>query len=50
VLFKGTIVFNVAHGLIGSEHENASAEKKLELVMDACKQGNAHNFIMKLPN
>ncbi|KAK9762520.1 hypothetical protein K7432_011664 [Basidiobolus ranarum] len=49
-LFKCTIAENIAHGLIGSPHENASMENKMELVQEACKIANAHDFIMLLPN
>jgi ATP-binding cassette subfamily B (MDR/TAP) protein 1 len=49
VLFSGTIYDNVAYGLLGTEHENATAEKKLELVQDACKDAFAHEFVEQLP-
>ncbi|KAJ3019962.1 GTPase-activating protein [Thoreauomyces humboldtii] len=49
VLFKGTLWENVAHGLVGSEEENLPKEKKMELIIEACKFANAHNFIMALP-
>ena len=49
VLFSGTVFDNVAYGLLGTEHENASAEKKLQLVRDACKDAFAHEFIEQLP-
>ncbi|ORX89508.1 ste6-like protein [Basidiobolus meristosporus CBS 931.73] len=49
-LFKCTIAENVAHGLIGTAYENESAEKKMELIEEACKMANAHGFIMTLPN
>jgi len=49
VLFSGTIFDNVAYGLLGTEHENASAEKKLQLVQDACKDAFAHEFVEQLP-
>ncbi|KAK9687675.1 hypothetical protein K7432_014694 [Basidiobolus ranarum] len=48
-LFRCTIAENVAHGLIGTPHENANEEKKLELIKEACKMANAHDFIMLLP-
>ncbi|RHZ65773.1 hypothetical protein Glove_311g34 [Diversispora epigaea] len=49
VLFNTTIAENVAHGLIGSKYENASEDKKRELIENACLMTNAHDFIMKLP-
>ena len=49
VLFSGTVFDNVAYGLLGTEHENASAEKKLQLVQDACKDAFAHEFVEQLP-
>ncbi|ORX90713.1 P-loop containing nucleoside triphosphate hydrolase protein [Basidiobolus meristosporus CBS 931.73] len=48
-LFKCTIAENVAHGLIGTPHEKASKEKQMELIEQACKMANAHDFIMTLP-
>lgn len=49
VLFSGTVFDNVAHGLVGTEHEDASQEKKLQLVEDACKEAFADDFIKDLP-
>jgi ATP-binding cassette subfamily B (MDR/TAP) protein 1 len=49
VLFSGTVFDNVAYGLLGTEHENATAEKKLQLVKDACKDAFAHEFVEQLP-
>ncbi|KAI6828975.1 multidrug resistance protein [Hortaea werneckii] len=49
LLFSGTVFDNVAHGLVGTEHENASQEKKLQLVEDACKEAFADDFIKDLP-
>ncbi|ODV91346.1 hypothetical protein CANCADRAFT_32011 [Tortispora caseinolytica NRRL Y-17796] len=48
-LFATTIFENIAYGLIGTELEHASPEKKAELIHDAAKQANAYDFIMKLP-
>ncbi|ORX80635.1 multidrug resistance protein MDR [Basidiobolus meristosporus CBS 931.73] len=48
-LFKCTVAQNIAHGLVGTPHENCSEEKKMELIIEACKISNAHNFIMDLP-
>ncbi|KAJ2926584.1 hypothetical protein H1R20_g10519, partial [Candolleomyces eurysporus] len=49
-LFATTIQENVAHGLTGTQWEDASDEKKFELIKDACIKANADGFISKLPN
>ena len=49
-LFGTSVRGNVEHGLIGSRWEHASEAEKLELVQQACKAANAHDFILKLPN
>ena len=49
-LFATTIAGNVAHGLIGTEHEHASEEHKFALIKEACIKANADNFISKLPD
>lgn len=49
VLFSGTVLDNVAWGLLGTEHEDASPEKKMQLVQNACKDAFAHEFIEQLP-
>ena len=49
VLFSTTIRKNVEHGLVGTPHQNASPEEKLQLVMEACIKANADRFISKLP-
>ena len=49
VLFATTIKNNVAHGLIGTQYENASEEEKDVLIKDACLKANADGFISKLP-
>lgn len=48
-LFATTIRGNVAHGLIGTKHENASEEEKEALIKEACIKANADGFITKLP-
>ncbi|KAF7185517.1 ABC multidrug transporter MDR5 [Pseudocercospora fuligena] len=48
VLFSGTVFENVAKGLVG-EQLNLTHDKKVELVQEACKKSNAHDFIMELP-
>ncbi|KAI8896054.1 ATP-binding cassette transporter ABC4 [Globomyces pollinis-pini] len=48
-LFEGTVAENVGFGLVGSAFEKEIGEKRQALIEDACKQANAHDFIMKLP-
>ncbi|KAJ3406830.1 GTPase-activating protein [Chytridiales sp. JEL 0842] len=48
-LFEGTVAENVSQGLLGTAYEQSMWEKKLELVKDACRMANAHDFILKLP-
>ncbi|KAI9327339.1 putative ABC multidrug transporter [Zopfochytrium polystomum] len=48
-LFEGSVAENVALGLAGTEHEFATPDAKLELITDACKMANAHEFIQNLP-
>jgi len=47
-LFADTIFENIAYGLIGTENEFASEEVKRELVVQACKEANAYDFIQKM--
>jgi ATP-binding cassette subfamily B (MDR/TAP) protein 1 len=49
-LFNDTIYNNVAHGLVGSHSENMSNERKRELVIEACKESFADEFIDRLPD
>lgn len=49
VLFGTTIYMNIRHGLIGTRFENESEEKIRELIENAAKMANAHEFIMALP-
>ncbi|KAF9267350.1 P-loop containing nucleoside triphosphate hydrolase protein [Marasmius fiardii PR-910] len=49
-LFATTIRDNVAHGLINTPHEHASAEEKFKLIKEACIKANADSFISKLPD
>ncbi|CAA7269322.1 unnamed protein product [Cyclocybe aegerita] len=49
VLFATTIRGNVAHGLIGTQWENAPQEEKDKLIKAACLKANADGFITKLP-
>ncbi|KAF1972708.1 leptomycin B resistance protein pmd1 [Bimuria novae-zelandiae CBS 107.79] len=50
VLFSITIYESIAHGLVGTEFEHASEEKKMQLIEEAAKTANAYNFIMDLPD
>ncbi|ORY00236.1 multidrug resistance protein [Clohesyomyces aquaticus] len=49
MLFNDTIYQNVANGLYGTEFAGLPDSKKRELVVEACKQANAHDFIEQLP-
>ncbi|KAL2814645.1 P-loop containing nucleoside triphosphate hydrolase protein [Aspergillus granulosus] len=49
VLFGTTIYKNIRHGLIGTKFENESEEKVRELIENAAKMANAHEFITALP-
>ncbi|KAI0137065.1 P-loop containing nucleoside triphosphate hydrolase protein [Xylariales sp. AK1849] len=49
-LFNDSIYKNVAYGLIGSVFENESEERKKELVIEACKESFADEFIDRLPD
>ena len=49
VLFATTIKGNVAHGLIGTEWENAPEDEQFALIKEACIKANADGFITKLP-
>jgi ATP-binding cassette subfamily B (MDR/TAP) protein 1 len=48
-LFATTIFGNIRHGLIGTAHETESEERIRELVENAAKFANAHDFITGLP-
>lgn len=48
-LFDDTVFNNIAFGLIGTAWESASAEVKEKLVIQACKEAYAHEFICLLP-
>lgn len=49
-LFATTIFKNIAHGLIGTPFEHESEEKQYELVIEAAKMANAHDFVSGLPD
>ena len=48
VLFAGSILDNIRHGLIGSPSENLDQEAQRELVVAAARKANAHDFISQL--
>ncbi|KAI0455524.1 ABC transporter [Xylaria acuta] len=48
-LFSTTIFHNIRYGLFGTKFENESDEKQKELVIEAAKKANAHDFISSLP-
>ena len=49
VLFGTTVYNNIRHGLIGTVHEHDDAERQRELIVDAARMSNAHDFITNLP-
>ncbi|KAJ5941807.1 ABC transporter sequence [Penicillium verrucosum] len=49
-LFATTIFENIRYGLIGTPHENASKEDIENIVYDATRVANAHDFITQLPD
>jgi ATP-binding cassette subfamily B (MDR/TAP) protein 1 len=49
VLFSTTVYESISHGLVNTEHANASEEKKMEMIVKAAKIANAHDFITGLP-
>jgi ATP-binding cassette subfamily B (MDR/TAP) protein 1 len=49
MIFNDTILQNVLNGYHGGHTENLTAEQKRDLVIAACKQANAHDFIDALP-
>lgn len=48
-LFGTTIYGNIQHGLIGTQYENAGSEEQNELIINAAKKANAHDFVCSLP-
>ncbi|KAJ6779906.1 hypothetical protein PWT90_06269 [Aphanocladium album] len=49
-LFSTSIFDNIAQGLIGSPAEYANEERKREIIIEAAKMANAHDFISNLPD
>lgn len=48
-LFATTIFGNIRHGLIGTKHEGRPEEEVRELIENAARMANAHDFITALP-
>ncbi|CAD6441632.1 6175a0f8-118b-4c5d-b66e-b6f1a58887c9 [Sclerotinia trifoliorum] len=48
-IFNDTIAKNVEFGLIGSQWEHEDADMKRKLVIEACKEAFADEYITKLP-
>jgi len=48
-IFNDTIYKNVEYGLVGSKFEHESPEVKRQLVLEACKEAYADEYITKLP-
>lgn len=48
-LFATTIFGNIRHGLIGTHHEDKSEKEIRDLVENAARMANAHDFITNLP-
>ncbi|KAB8349573.1 hypothetical protein FH972_023597 [Carpinus fangiana] len=48
-LFSTTIFGNIAHGLIGTEWEDLPYDDKMEMIVEAARMANAHEFIISLP-
>ncbi|KAL8805888.1 MAG: hypothetical protein Q9182_001669 [Xanthomendoza sp. 2 TL-2023] len=49
-LFGTTIYGNIQHGLIGTKHEHATPVEQKELILQAAKMANAHDFVSGLPD
>jgi len=49
VLFATTIYNNIRHGLLGTKYEQLSEDKIRDMVTDAARMSNAHDFISALP-
>ena len=48
-LFNDTIFNNVAYGLCSTQWQDAPNEGKLELIVAACREAHADEFITRLP-
>ncbi|CAI9633473.1 unnamed protein product [Alternaria burnsii] len=50
VLFNGTVLENIIHGLVATRWQNEPRQKQIHRAVDAAKLAFAHDFIMQLPN
>ncbi|KAL4911225.1 hypothetical protein BDW74DRAFT_184667 [Aspergillus multicolor] len=50
VLFNGSVLENIANGLVGTQWEIASPAEQMERVQSAAKLAFAHDFIQSLPH
>jgi ATP-binding cassette subfamily B (MDR/TAP) protein 1 len=48
-LFGTTVYHNIRYGLVGTTFEDESDEKQRDVVIEAAKKANAHDFVMALP-
>ncbi|KAB5558371.1 P-loop containing nucleoside triphosphate hydrolase protein [Coniochaeta sp. 2T2.1] len=48
-LFGTSIYDNIRHGLIGTKWEHESPEKQEQLIHEAARKANAHDFVSSLP-
>lgn len=48
-MFRGSIFWNVANGLAGTEAMNLPENERRIKVEEACRAAYAHDFIEKLP-
>lgn len=48
-LFATTIYGNIRHGLIGTKHESKSEQEIRDLIENAARMANAHDFVSGLP-
>src|SRR5881394_2871125 len=49
MLFNDTVMQNVLNGLRENQADSLSEKEKRNLVIEACKQANAHDFITNFP-
>ncbi|KAK0758044.1 hypothetical protein N5P37_009342 [Trichoderma harzianum] len=48
-LFSTSIYQNIRYGLIGTKFEYETEQKQRQLIIDASKKANVHEFVMRLP-
>jgi ATP-binding cassette, subfamily B (MDR/TAP), member 1 len=48
ILFAVSILENIRYGLIGTDYEDASEASQKEMIVEAAKKANAHEFISQL--